>query len=201
MTNRETVVLLHGMGRTTVSMRRTAQRLESLGWNTRRIGYPSLTRPIERLAEHVAERLAGETGRLHFVTHSLGGLVLRRLLHTQRPANLGRVVMLAPPNRGSRLARRFSRMGRVVPAVRQLALPVEDLDRLLGPVDFEVLVIAGSRAAGPMRWLTRTANDGLVSVDETFATGRDDALIVPRGHTFIMDSPEVLEALDQFLRS
>ena len=189
------------MGRTRVSMRHAAGRLDSLGWRTRCVGYPSLTRPIERLAEHVAERLAGETQRLHFVTHSLGGLVLRRLLHVHRPANLGRAVMLAPPNRGSRLARRFSRLGRVVPAVRQLALPEKDLNHLLGPIDFELLVIAGSRAVGPLRWLTQTTNDGLVSVDETLAGNAGDSFVVQRGHTFIMDSQEVLETVDRFLRA
>lgn len=198
---KETVLLLHGMGRTRLSMRRAARRLEELGWRTRCIGYPSLTRPIERLAEHVAEQIAGETGRIHFVTHSLGGLVLRRLLHTHRPANFGRAAMLAPPNRGSRLARRFSRLGRVVPAVRQLALPEADLNRLLGPIDFELLVVAGSRAVGPLRWLARTANDGIVTVDETFAGERGDSLVVPWGHTFIMDSPDVLDTVDRFLRT
>lgn len=198
---KETVLLLHGMGRTRLSMRRAARRLEELGWRTRCIGYPSLTRPIERLAEHVAEQIAGETGRIHFVTHSLGGLVLRRLLHSHRPANFGRAAMLAPPNRGSRLARRFSRLGRVVPAVRQLALPEADLNRLLGPIDFELLVVAGSRAVGPLRWLARTANDGIVTVDETFAGERSDSLVVPWGHTFIMDSPDVLDTVDRFLRT
>ena len=77
-------------------MRKASRRLEEFGWSTRRIGYPSLTRPIERLAEHVAEQIAGESARIHFVTHSLGGLVLRRLLHAHRPANLGRVVMAGP---------------------------------------------------------------------------------------------------------
>ena len=198
---KETVLLLHGMGRTRVSMRHAARRLEALGWRTRRIGYPSLTRPIERLAEHVAEQIEGETGRLHFVTHSLGGLVLRRLLHAHRPANFGRAVMLAPPNRGSRLARRFSRLGRVVPAVRQLALPEADLNRLLGPIDFELLVIAGSRAVGPLRWLAQAARDGIVTVDETFAGEHGDSLVVPWGHTFIMDSPDVLDTVDRFLRT
>jgi len=182
-------------------MRRAALRLEELGWSTRRIGYPSLTRPIERLAEHVAEQIEGESGRIHFVTHSLGGLVLRRLLHTHRPMNLGRAVMLAPPNRGSRLARRFSRLGRVVPALRQLALPAADLNRLLGPIDFELLVVAGTRATGPLRWLAQRASDGIVTVDETFAGDAGESLVVQRGHTFIMDSPEVLDRVDQFLRT
>jgi len=198
---KEKVLLLHGMGRTRASMRNAARRLEDLGWRTRRLGYPSLTRPIERLAEHVAEQIERESGRIHFVTHSLGGLVLRRLLYTHRPANLGRAVMLAPPNRGSRLARRFSRLGRVVPALRQLALPEADLNQLLGPIDFELLVVAGSRPTGPLRWLARTASDGVVTVDETFARGAGDALVVPRGHTFIMDSAEVLDRVDQFLRA
>ena len=182
-------------------MHLAALRLEQRGWCTRCVGYPSLTRPIERLAEHVAEQIAGESGRVHFVTHSLGGLVLRRLLHAHRPPNLGRVVMLAPPNRGSRLARRFSRFGRVVPALRQLALSERELNRLLGPIDFELLIVAGTRAAGPLRWLAPTASDGVVSVDETFAGTRGDSLVVPRGHTFIMDSPEVLDRVDQFLRA
>ena len=197
----EKILLLHGMGRTRASMRRAALRLEELGWSTRRIGYPSLTRPIERLAEHVAEQIEGESGRIHFVTHSLGGLVLRRLLHTHRPMNLGRAVMLAPPNRGSRLARRFSRLGRVVPALRQLALPAADLNRLLGPIDFELLVVAGTRATGPLRWLAQRASDGIVTVDETFAGDAGESLVVQRGHTFIMDSPEVLDRVDQFLRT
>jgi len=123
------------------------------------------------------------------------------LFHTYRPPNLGRVVMLAPPNRGSRLARRFTRLGRVVPSLRQLGLPEADLDRLLGPVDFEVLVVAGTRPAGPLRWLSRTASDGIVTVDETFAGEAGESLVVRRGHTFIMNSAEVLETIDRFLRT
>ena len=72
---------------------------------------------------------------------------------------------------------------------------------MLGPIDFELLVVAGTRAAGPLRWLAPTASDGIVTVDETFAGTRGDSLVVPRGHTFIMDSPEVLDRVDQFLRA
>lgn len=197
---KEKVLLLHGMGRTRASMRGAAVKLEALGWETRRVGYPSLNRSIERLADHVAEEIEQETARLHFVTHSLGGLVLRRLVHVHRPRNLGRVVMLAPPNRGSRLARRVAPIGRVVPAIRQLAASEDELQRLLGPVDFEVLVIAGSRSLGPLRWLGPESNDGLVTVDETLADSHDSTVVVPRGHTFIMQAPEVIEKIDRFLR-
>lgn len=195
------VVLLHGMGRTRYSMRRAGRRLRDLGWDTRLIGYPSLTRPIEILARHVADRVQDNGVKLHFVTHSLGGLVLRRLLHAHRPADVGRVVMLAPPNRGSELARTFAALGQVVPAIRQMALPEAELETLLGPIDFDVLIVAGSRAAGPLRWLTGAANDGLVTVEETVANAAPEPLVVRRGHTRIMDSWEVLEAVDRFLRT
>lgn len=190
-----TVVLLHGMGRTRLSMRRAAGRLGRMGWSTRLVGYPSLTCPIENMAAHVAGKLEDVRGTLHFVTHSLGGLVLRRLLREHRPQRLGRVVMLAPPNRGSGLARRLTVFGRVVPAIRQLSRPEEELDALLGPLNQDVLVVAGTRAIGPLRWITKTSNDGIVTVEET--GGRP--LVVRAGHTFIMNSPEVLAAVHRFL--
>jgi alpha-beta hydrolase superfamily lysophospholipase len=192
-----TVVLLHGMGRTRLSMRRASRKLNGMGWRTRLVGYPSLTRPIEDLASHVAGSLAGEIGPLHFVTHSLGGLVLRRLLRDRRPPAVGRMVMLAPPNRGSDLARRLELFGRVVPAIRVLARTEAELDTFFGPLEGEVLVVAGSRAIGPLRWVTESPNDGIVRVEETGA----NPFVVHAGHTFIMNAPEVLAVVDRFLRT
>ena len=192
-----TVVLLHGMGRTRLSMRRAARKLAGMGWRTRLVGYPSLTRPIEELASHVAERLVGELRPLHFVTHSLGGLVLRRLLRDRRLPAVGRTVMLAPPNRGSELARRLAVFGRVVPAMRVLARTEAELDEFFGPIEGEVLVVAGSRAIGPLRWVTGSSNDGIVTVEETGA----NPCVVHAGHTFIMNSPDVLVVVDRFLRT
>ena len=192
-----TVVLLHGMGRTRLSMRRAARELRLRGWRTRLVGYPSLTRPIEALATHVAERTAEEPRPLHFVTHSLGGVVLRRMLSHCRPSGFGRAVMLAPPNRGSALARRVARLGVLVPALRLLARPGSEVEEVLGPFDEDVLVVAGSRAIGPLRWVTGEANDGIVTVEET----GPHPFVVSAGHTFIMNSPEVLAAIDRYLET
>ena len=122
---RDTVILLHGLGRTRGSMAWAARRLRREGYRTIRIGYPSLKKPIEELAEHVASRLPDPgDGRLHFLTHSLGGIVLRCMVAGNRPQNLGRVVMLGPPNRGSAVAVWFLNLAPfrwiIGPAGRQL---------------------------------------------------------------------------------
>ena len=104
------IVLVHGLWRTPMSWVFPQRRLRAAGYQAVSINYPSYARPIEDLAHFVARRLpANPTGRIHFLTHSLGGLVVRYLLRTERPANLGRVVMLSPPYQGSQLARRLTR--------------------------------------------------------------------------------------------
>jgi triacylglycerol lipase len=198
------VVLLHGLGRSPLTFRYAEQRLRRAGFTTTNIGYPSRRAPIEALAEGVAERLPAGVRPLHFLTHSMGGIVLRCLVKRQRPQHLGRVVMLGPPNGGSQLAARLrSRwyyrllMG---PAAQQIGTDPASVPRLLGPVDFPVGVIAGNRSIDPFRFLVAGESDGKVSLEETRVEGMADWCCRPRGHSFLMFDPWVIDQAAHFFR-
>jgi pimeloyl-ACP methyl ester carboxylesterase len=203
------VVLLHGLGRTRLSMKIAGSRIEDAGYRALNIGYPSRSRKIEELAERVRSEIARRTtdgrGRVHFLTHSMGGIVVRALLAGDRSwIRLGRVVMLSPPNRGSRMARRVLDHGLagvvLGPASRQLVAGPESLPSRLGPVDYDVGVIAGNRPFHPLTALLPGESDGVVGVEEARLEGMTDFLVVPRGHTFIMNGPEVVEQAVHFFR-
>ena len=152
------------------------------------------------------QRLPGAGGRIHFLTHSMGGLVARYLLRVDRPEHLGRVVMLAPPNQGSQVAaklRGLELFRKVMgPAAQQLGSGTERIADLLGPVDFELGVITGDRPLGqPTARMIEGPNDGKVAVDEARVEGMRDFLVVHRGHTFIMNDPEVIGQAAHFFET
>ncbi len=199
------VVLLHGLGRTHLSLLLPRMRLRSRGFRPVNIRYPSRALPIEELARFVENRLPRETDRrVHFLTHSLGGILVRYMLGRKRPANLGRVVMLAPPNQGSQLAGRMKQnplwLRAAGPTARQLGADADSVPKQLGPVDFELGVIAGNRPLSPLAHLIDGENDGIVAVDEARVEGMADFLVVPRGHTFIMNDRAVLDQAIHFFR-
>jgi len=200
----EHVVLLHGLGRSAVSMLYAERRLRQAGFETTNIGYPSRRMPIEELVASVAARLPQEPARLHFLTHSLGGIVLRCLVKTQRPANLGRAVMLGPPNQGSQLASRLRQTWyyklATGPAGQQIGADQDSLPNTLGPVDFEVGVIAGTRTIDPFRLLVGSESDGKVTLEETRVEGMADWWSLPRGHSFLMFDPVVIDQAAHFFR-
>lgn len=203
---RDAVLLLHGLGRTPLSFVVTARLLSRAGFEPWPVKYPSRLRPIEHLAQHIADRLPGSTRyqRLHVLTHSLGGLVARYLIRAHRPANLGRVVMLSPPNQGSELARRLtrSRLFRTAlgPAGSQLSLDAAALADLLGPIDFDLGIIIGDKALPLTAGVFDGSNDGKVSVAEARVEGMRDFLVVHRGHAFIMNDPTVVDQATQFFQ-
>lgn len=204
----ETVVLLHGLGRESSSMWLLAHRLRQAGYSVHPFDYPSREESINELVSHLHEDLAkccvGDASRLHFVTHSLGGILTRAYIATHRPANLGRVVMLSPPNQGSKLAdlavaNRFLRWA-AGPTVSELGTDRSSLPNRLGPADFELGIIAGSRSMNPIgSWMLDGPDDGAVAVESMRLEGMSAFLVVPRTHTFIMNSAVVTREIVHFL--
>jgi len=206
---REVVVLLHGLSRTPRSMRRIDTALAAAGYDVVNFGYRAGRRPIEDLSSDLDASLAvfrGEQGpRVSFVTHSFGGILLRYYLKDRPLPNVGRVVMLSPPNGGSELADLLNR----IPLARKAAGPnrprlgtdAAGLPARLGPVDFELGVITGSRTLNPIfSSLIPGPDDGFVGVGRARVEGMADFLVVPRTHAFIMKNRGVIRETLKFLR-
>jgi triacylglycerol lipase len=204
------VILLHGLGRTPLSMKRIEWTLQKQNYRVINIGYPSTRISIQDAADHwlgdaLNNQAVDPTAKIHFVAHSLGGIVLRQYLSNHGIKNLGRVVMLAPPNQGSELADRlkdnFLYRLATGPAGQELGTGDSSLPRQLGPVDFELGVIAGDRSLNPLfsSWIPGP-DDGKVSVQSARISGAD-FLLVHHSHTWMAWSPQVNSAIAGFLQS
>lgn len=204
------VVLLHGISRTAWSMRSLERAVERAGFAALNLDYPSRRLPLGELADGLAPAVARFAARaggpVHFITHSMGGLVARALLTAHRPERLGRVVMLAPPNGGSEIA---DLLGGVAlyrrwfgPAGAQLGTRRDaELTASLGPTDYELGVIAGDRSLYPLSsLLLPRPNDGRVSVAATRAEGTADHIVLPVSHPRIVRDHRAIEQALVFLR-
>ena len=204
----QTVVLLHGLGRSARNMLILKWRLQARGYDVCNVDYKTRVRSIDEAVDSVLRTLddcvmPGAT--IHFVTHSLGGLVLRRLLSRQTFPLAGRAVMLAPPNSGSEIADHFKSLpvAKAVlgPLAAKLGTGPDDLPSQLPIPSIPFAVIAGDQwinPAGPI-WLP-SPHDGTVSVESTRLSGMDDHLVLPYTHTFIMHPAVVADQIDSFLR-
>jgi triacylglycerol lipase len=209
------IILLHGLARTSLSMRRLARRLETEGYSVDNMDYPSRTDRIEPLAlgviDRALERAPSSGLPIHFVTHSMGGMLVRAYLHRHKLDRLGRVVMLAPPNQGTEVVDYYNlrapflgRMLRSVlgPASGQMRTDAAALPARLGPANFEVGIIAGTVNRNPVFGpvISRTPSDGIVPVERTKLAGMTDFLALPYTHTFIMDKAAVQDQVVHFLQ-
>jgi pimeloyl-ACP methyl ester carboxylesterase len=203
-----TVVLLHGLGRTYRSMNDMAEALAAEGYKVENIDYPSTDLPFEQLLEIVSEDIErccirGDA-KLNFVTHSLGGILLRAYANENGAEQIGRAVMLSPPSRGSELVDELKDITVFQwitgPAGQQLGTDPDSVPLNLGRVNFELGVITGDATFNPLySWLIPGPDDGKVSVDRAKVSGMADFIVLPHSHSFIMNSKEVIRQTLHFL--
>lgn len=203
------VILLHGLGRTRYSMKDIALSLAGSGYLVWNESYPSRDKSVDELAEQAITLgldycSAGNINTVHFVTHSLGGILVRYYLQNHTIDGLGRIVMLSPPNKGSEIVdelREFSLYQYVMgPAGQQLGTDESSLPNQLAPIDGEIGIIIGNSSSDPwFSWLIPGEDDGKVSVARARLDEMKDFLVVEQGHTFIMKKPQVIRQVEHFL--
>jgi triacylglycerol lipase len=196
----ECVILLHGLIRTPRSMSELEDALTEAGYLTFNEGYPSRDADVDALADMAIEPALANcreqgAARISFVTHSLGGILVRYNLAENDLAEPGRIVMLAPPNDGSEIVDSLRGVPGVAwfygPAFLQLGTDESSVLRQLGRPDFEVGIIAG-QSTGMLSGMLPGNDDGTVSVESARLEGAADFLVVDAGHTFIMNNNSVV---------
>ncbi len=205
------VVLIHGLGRSAKSLDKLAKVLDQKGFDVLNIDYPSREHDIETLTGRfigpaILNHCRDINRKVHFVTHSMGGIILRYHLQSTTMDNLGRIVMLSPPNRGSEVVDFLKNQSLIIkvmgPAFTQLGTDPRGFITTLTDMDAEVGVITGNRS---INWINSIIipgpDDGKVAVDRARLPSMQDFLVVKRTHPFIMNAKEVIEAIIQFINT
>jgi triacylglycerol lipase len=205
----EGVILLHGLCRTSASMSRMQALLTVAGYSVVNVDYPSRTANIKELAETAigSALLSSQLKsceRIHFVTHSLGSILVRSYFSVRHEPRLGRVVMLGPPNHGSGVVDMLGHLWLFKkmhgPAGDELGTGSNSTPNMLGAVNFELGIIAGDRSVNWINSLMLEGpNDGKVSVEQTKVIGMKEHLVVHVSHPFLMTNSTVIKYVKSFL--
>lgn len=200
-------MLLHGLGRSALSMWSIENALERKGYRVWNKSYASTEKVIPKLIETSivpAVHYCGGLKQTSFVTHSMGGILVRGYLQN-KPFN-GRIVMIAPPNHGSELPdnlREWALFRKILgPAGLQLGATSDSYPNSLDAIEGEIGIITGNRSIEP--WFSTMLpgeDDGKVSTQSAQLSEMKDFLVVPYGHTFVMNKAPVIEQVSHFLRN
>jgi pimeloyl-ACP methyl ester carboxylesterase len=208
----ENVILLHGLCRTHRSMTKLDRALTRAGYTVWNVDYPSRTAPIEALADDaIGKAIAvceknGAT-RIDFVTHSMGGILVRSYLARHDVRELGRVVMLSPPNQGSEIVDKLGGLALFKwingPAGDELGTGTNSTVNLLGPANFPLGIIAGDRS---INWINSLfflpgRDDGKVTVARAKLAGMSDFRVIHATHSFVTYNPEAIRLTIEFLQT
>lgn len=209
--NQECVILLHGLSRTSRSMIPMERALLQAGYKVLNVDYPSRSASIEQLSDKAVGQAVNDCQRngavaVHFVTHSLGGILVRSYLARHNVSDLGRVVMLGPPNQGSEVVDKLGSLWLFKkingPAGSEVGTDRNSTPNKLGPANFCVGVIAGNRSINWINSLMIPGNDdGKVSVERTKLAGMTDHIIIRATHPFLMRNRTAIRQTIQFLRT
>ena len=207
----ETVILLHGLCRTSRSMVKMERALTNAGYQVQNVDYPSRTASIQKLADDAIGKAVTDCQRdgavkIDFVTDSLGGIMVRSYLARHPLPSLGRVVMLAPPNQGSEVVDKIGGWWLFKwingPAGNELGTDTNSVPNRLGPVNYPVGVIAADLS---INWINSLLipgrDDGKVSIERTKLAGMSDHIVIHTAHPFIMKNREAIRQTIQFLRN
>lgn len=210
------ILLMHGLGRTSGSMKSLKRVLESAGLETVIcLEYASSRESISQHATALQEVVAGlpDHVRLDFVGHSMGNIVVRHALGDWQRANaaqvldrIDHVVMLGPPNQGASIARQLAKTGVFGWVAGEGGLELgskwQELESKLATPHCPFGIVAGKLSGHPIsNPLVDGASDFVVSVEETKLPGAADFLEVPVLHSFLMDDPIVQQAVVRFLNT
>lgn len=202
------VVILHGIVRSSSHMTDLAEYLNAQGYDVINLDYPSTDHTLEELVEDIHSKLSKKMPQnktVHFVGYSMGGILVRALIHKHMPKNLGRVVQLAPPNNGSEVAD-FLKQNWLYqkiygPAGQQLTTDQTEIKHLFGKIDYELGIIAGNSTIDPLSsFIIPEDDDGKVSIASTKLQGMKDHIIVPASHTLFPGNKTVQEQTYFFLK-
>lgn len=207
----EIVVLLHGLLRSSYDMHPMAKFLENHGYKTINIPYPSREQTLEGLSEFVHAKITthkhySAEAKLNFVTHSMGGIITRYYISRYKPVNIGRVVMLGPPNTGSEFADWLSDTKILAPIFKAVYGPSgpqlrTDYPHKDSDINYPLGVIAGNLSINPLApWVLPGEHDGIVTVERTRIEGMSDHIITASTHSFMMFNTEVMQQTYNFLQ-
>jgi triacylglycerol lipase len=207
----EYVVILHGILLGSNSMNKIADSLDEAGYEVCNINYPSTKLCLDETVDYVFKQITPILNRndsiVHFVGHSLGGLIIRALLHKYHPYNLGRVVMLATPNKGTEFADFFANhwaYKKIFGAIgATLCTDQTNFITQLGKVNYELGVIAGCVSYNPFAniFFKEKLNDGLIAVHNTYIEGMTDHLVVDNSHILMLFDEDVIFEIAHFLKN